>query len=73
METWGKAEAEGANASGCTSAELPGFLWSVCCHHGCGKILGLKLGLPEDDGKLSHSLCQPHLEEAMSDLPGGMA
>lgn len=44
-------------------SSLPGILWEVCSVQSCGKILGAKEGLPEDDGKLSHALCEQHARE----------
>lgn len=32
-----------------------GFLWDICCE--CHRVFGLKKGLPQDDGQLSHGYC----------------
>jgi len=45
-----------------------GILWEVCCIKTCAKIVGLKLGRPEDDGKLSHTYCPTHEAEAWAQV-----
>lgn len=47
-----------------------GFIWVICSVKGCEALLDLKTGKVEDDGKYSHSYCEPHFADAMREVLG---